>query len=102
MEGLKVVGIMPKNLGTVENCKVIILGDKNLAILKGYKAEVTKQLSVLPDSYPRHQSSVTITITGLSNKAAKLLEESLVPLPEEEVTEVLRKKGFTFPKTKEA
>jgi hypothetical protein len=87
-------GIIPKSFGKIKDCKIIILGEKNLEILKGYKAEVTTDLSVLPG----HHASVSITITGLSNKAAKALEASLVPLPEEEVTEVLQKKGFTFSK----
>jgi len=87
-------GIIPKSFGKIKDCKIIILGEKNLEILKGYKAEVTTDLSVLPE----HHASVSITITGLSNKSAKALEASLVSLPEEEVTEVLQKKGFTFSK----
>jgi hypothetical protein len=84
-------GLIPKSFGKIKECKIIILGDKNLEILKGYKAEVTKKLSVLPDSYPRHHAYVTITITGLSNKAANALEESLIQLPPEEWTEIIKK-----------
>jgi hypothetical protein len=89
-------GLMPKHFGKVKDCKVIFLNDKNLEILKGYKAEVIKELSVLPDSYPSHHGSVSIVITGLSNKAAKALEASLIALPEEEITDMMKKKGFNF------
>ena len=91
-------GIVPKNFGGFKDCLIIILNDKNLETLKGYNAEVITTYSVLPDSYPRHHASVSITITGLSNKAAKALEASLVPLPKEEITETMKKKGFTFSK----
>jgi hypothetical protein len=90
--------LMPKNFGAYKGCIVIILNDKNLETLKGYKAEVITTLSVLPDIYPRHHASVSITITGLSNKAAKALEDSLIQLPPEEITEIIQKKGFTFSK----
>ena len=89
-------GLVPKSWGKGPECQVIMLGDKNLEILKGYKAEVTKNLSVLPDVYPRHHASISITITGLSNKAAKDLFDSLNPLPPEELTELIKKKGFHF------
>ena len=89
-------GLVPKSWGKGPACEVIMLGSENLEILKGYKAEVTKNLSVLPDAYSHHHSSITITITGLSNKAAKALFDSLKPLPPEEITELIKKKGFHF------
>ena len=88
--------LIPKKYGKAKNCIVIMLGENNLETLKGYKAEAITNLSVLPDSYPHHHASVTLTITGLSNKAARALYQSLEPLPEEEITEVLKKKGFHF------
>jgi hypothetical protein len=89
-------GLMPKSWGKCPECQVIMLGSENLEILKGYKAEVTKNLSVLPDAYPHHHASITVTITGLSNKAAKALFDSLKQLPPEEITELIKRKGFHF------
>jgi hypothetical protein len=88
--------LIPKNFGKVKECKVIFLNDKNLEILKGYKAEVIVNLSALPDSYPRHHASISIEITGLSNQAAKTFDASLTELSKEEITELLQKKGFHF------
>ena len=85
--------LMPKNFGKDENCIVIMLGDTNLDIIKGYKAEVTKNLSIL---HSKDHASINITITGLSNKGADYLFESLNPLPPEELTELLKRKGFHF------
>jgi hypothetical protein len=89
-------GLMPKSFGKVKECIIIMLGDKNLETLKGYKAEVTKDLSVLPDICQKHHASISITITGLSNKAANDLFDSLVMLPPEELTELIKSKGFNF------
>jgi len=95
--------LIPKNYGE-KDCVVIMLGDGNLSILKGYKAEVTKELSILPDKYPRHHASVSITITGLSNKTANYLVANLEPLSKEETMtedqyiEFMKTKGFHFKK----
>jgi hypothetical protein len=89
-------GLVPKSYGKVKECQIIMLGDKNFEILKGYKAEVTKDLSVLPDICQKHHASISITITGLSNKAANDLFDSLVTLPPEELTELITSKGFHF------
>ncbi len=89
-------GLIPKSYGKVDECIIIMLGDKNFETLRGYKAEVTKHLSVLPDAYPHHHASISITITGLSNKAASALFDSLVMLPPEEITEMIKNKGFHF------
>lgn len=80
-------GFIPKDSEFKKDLKIVMLGDYNLALIKGYKAEVAKQLSVYPDKLKRRRAYVIITITGLSNKAATQLENSFEILRKEEVTE---------------
>jgi hypothetical protein len=88
--------LIPKDFGSVKDCKVILLSNENFNVLHGYKAEVTKKLSVLPDKLKYRNAFVMITITGLSNKGAKELYNSLMELPEKEISEMLKDKGFHF------
>lgn len=85
-------GLIPKDYGTNDECIVIMLGDKNFEVLKGYKAEVLMHKSVLPDKLSFQRAYLTITITGLSNKGAENIFNSLVQLPPEELTEFVKKK----------
>lgn len=86
------INLVPKSWGKVKETKVILLNTFNLELLRGYKAEVVPNCSILPD-YCRKKlaiknvSSVTIEITGLSNKGAKNLLKSLLEISPQEFTE---------------
>ena len=88
--------IIPKDYGTIKDCKVILLSNENFDILHGYKAEVTKKFSVLPDKLNYRKAFITITITGLNNKGADRLYNELIALPSKDIIEILTEKGFTF------
>jgi hypothetical protein len=85
-------GLVPKQFGKVDECIVIFLNDRNLNILKGYKAEILKEQSALPDTFGRKHASITITITGLSNKGATDLQDALTEMNPQELTEYLKLK----------
>ena len=93
-------GLVPIYFGKVNECIVIFLNDRNLDIIKGYKAEVLKELSMLPDTFGIKHASITITITGLSNKGATDLQEALTEMNPQELTEYIKLK-MTTPVTTE-
>lgn len=62
--------------------KIIILGDVNLAILKGFKATVERKGGLV-----RGKSRLVVTIPDLSFTTAERLVAELKPLPPEEITE---------------
>lgn len=78
---------IPKTWGENKDCKIIFLNDKNLSVLKGYKVDVSKKLSVLPDKCGFKRACIIVVITGLSNKAASKLTDELEALPKEEIME---------------
>lgn len=56
--------------------KIIILGDKNLEIIKAYKAQVSRTII---------DNEVVIRITGQSKQAAQRMIDALEALPKEEI-----------------
>lgn len=89
-------GLIPKDFGNNDKCIIIFLNDKNLSAIKGYKAEVLMHPSVLPDKLKFRRAYITITITGLSNKAASKLQDSLEMMKPEEITEYIKEQHPEF------
>lgn len=77
--------LIPKDWGD-HPPKIIILGDANLAILKGFKATAERKGGLI-----RGKSRLVITIPDLSFATAERLVAELKPLPPEEIREFKNK-----------